>query len=244
MLLIKMLSVLNTIYFSITTEDIRLYLSDYQEKNQISKGLEAESAQDVSIVHLPLEDSVKESVATTAEATDITADDVQVEIVNNSVSLSGNTDTANFCLSDFSLVAVISSDDSELITAGASYTYKDVLGDAVNYGMTANKFRKTGHVDSNFAVKVFEGGGNVTTGAYTGQNNGGSFVIAKVADGSSVLVDGSKTNVWCATNADKILFQAQSDNKKVISEEATLNNYVDGLMDHVKSVSQTLAAEN
>ena len=33
----KMLSVLNTIYFSITTEDIRLYLAKYQEKNKISK---------------------------------------------------------------------------------------------------------------------------------------------------------------------------------------------------------------
>ena len=32
-----MFSVLNTIYFSITTEDIRLYLSNYQEKNGISK---------------------------------------------------------------------------------------------------------------------------------------------------------------------------------------------------------------
>ena len=33
----KMLSVLNTIYFSITTEDIRLYLANYQDKNKISK---------------------------------------------------------------------------------------------------------------------------------------------------------------------------------------------------------------
>jgi hypothetical protein len=33
----KMLSVLNTIYFSITTEDIRLYLAKYQEENKISK---------------------------------------------------------------------------------------------------------------------------------------------------------------------------------------------------------------
>lgn len=33
----KMLSVLNTIYFSITTEDIRLYLSNYHEANNISK---------------------------------------------------------------------------------------------------------------------------------------------------------------------------------------------------------------
>ena len=33
----KMLSVLNTIYFSITTEDIRFYLAKYQEENKISK---------------------------------------------------------------------------------------------------------------------------------------------------------------------------------------------------------------
>lgn len=33
----KMLLELNTIYFSITTEDIRLYLANYQEKNKISK---------------------------------------------------------------------------------------------------------------------------------------------------------------------------------------------------------------
>lgn len=33
----KMLTALNTIYFSIATEDIRLYLANYQEKNKISK---------------------------------------------------------------------------------------------------------------------------------------------------------------------------------------------------------------
>ena len=77
------------------------------KQNQLSDGLDARSEEDLTIVHLPLQEAVKEETATTAAATDISAADVNVEIVADSVSLNGNTDQADFCLSSFSVVAVV-----------------------------------------------------------------------------------------------------------------------------------------
>ena len=76
------------------------------KQSQLSEDLGAAEAKDVTVVHLPLEDSVKEETATTADATDISASDIKVEVVADSISLNGSTDQADFCLNDFSLVAM------------------------------------------------------------------------------------------------------------------------------------------
>ena len=79
-------------------------------RNQISDGLGAEDAGDVSVVHLPLNDSVmaSDAVNTTAQATDIQASDVQVEQIrerDTDVSLEGRTDSVEFVTDSFSVFA-------------------------------------------------------------------------------------------------------------------------------------------
>ena len=80
------------------------------KQSQISEGLGAEQpqiqSQDVEVFHLPLTENVKDETSTTAEATGITASDINVEGVSNqNVQLAGSTDQVTFSASSFSVFA-------------------------------------------------------------------------------------------------------------------------------------------
>ena len=77
------------------------------KKSQISEGLDVTEAKEVSVVHLPLVDAVREQIATTEQATDITVDDIKIEVVESAISLEGSEDKADFNLSNFSGTAVV-----------------------------------------------------------------------------------------------------------------------------------------
>jgi uncharacterized surface anchored protein len=81
---------------------ISMFLLD----SQISDGLGATDASDVKFVHLPLKESVRDSVDTTADATGISAGDINVEMPGASVNLSGSQDVVSTSLSSFSAVAL------------------------------------------------------------------------------------------------------------------------------------------
>ena len=74
--------------------------------HQLTDGLEAESASDVEVVHLPLTDAAMKNVDTTAQATDISAADVRVEGVNVNVNLSPASESVQFTLDSLSVVAL------------------------------------------------------------------------------------------------------------------------------------------
>ena len=61
--------------------------------------------QTVEVLHLPLNESVKEATETTADATNISASDINVEQVSADVNLAGGTDNLNFSASSFSVFA-------------------------------------------------------------------------------------------------------------------------------------------
>ena len=76
------------------------------EDSPLSDGLGAEKAEDVQVIHLPLEESAKETAATTAEATNISSGSVLAESVEDqSVGLNGSSDHVSFNVSSFSVFA-------------------------------------------------------------------------------------------------------------------------------------------
>ncbi len=76
------------------------------KQSQISNEIGAESQQDVDVLHLPLNEDVKEATETTADATNISASDISVEEVKNQdVNLAGSTDEVSFDAKDFSVFA-------------------------------------------------------------------------------------------------------------------------------------------
>ena len=75
-------------------------------RGQLSKGLGAESQDDVEVIHLPLDKSALKDVDTTAEATEITADDVNVQPIqtlDNPVVDEVDFKTAGFSLFAFAV---------------------------------------------------------------------------------------------------------------------------------------------
>lgn len=114
------------------------------KKNQLA-GIDAEKADDVALVHLPLAEDVTAGIDTTADATDVAADDITVEEPKAS-DVADTLNAADLTLDDLSVVAATTagkqddaatddaqaadSDDSDALTAqettaleGADYTY-------------------------------------------------------------------------------------------------------------------------
>ena len=155
------------------------------KQKQLEEDLAAEKETDITVVHMPLSDSVKESVATTADATGISASDVNVEVVSDSTSIAG--EKIDFNLSDFSAIAVYSASGVTAMDPHGSISIDDVLGDAVNYGIVANDITLGGHLESNFATGSLHGDTNVQTS----KNNGGGagcYYIGEY-DGSNFFID-------------------------------------------------------
>ena len=147
------------------------------KQKQLEEDLAAEKETDITIVHMPLSDSVKESVATTADATGISASDVNVEVVSDSTSITG--EKIDFNLSDFSLTAVVNENGKKVFTPGTTKDFKKILGSAVNYGIVADEIAHSAHMDTNFATKLLSGNAQTTAGKYTGNHNPGDFIIAE-----------------------------------------------------------------
>ena len=77
------------------------------KRDQLSEGIGAADAQDIEVVHLPLVPEVRDAVASTAQATQASAEDVVVEApVAGSVAVDAASDTASFALTSLSMIAV------------------------------------------------------------------------------------------------------------------------------------------
>ena len=216
------------------------------KKSQLTQEVEAEKAEEIAVVHLPLDEATKESVDTTADATDISAGNINVEVVSEA-EVQLETEAADFDLNNFSLVAFVNVNGQEL-NPGTPQNYWNILGNAIYYGVTANTINKDAHMDTNFATKYFTGSGNVTAGAYTGNNgdanNGGVYVIADMSSDSSLKIDGKNSDVWC-TDAikDRLSLEVNGKGQKTIFAKGALEVYVDRLIASVSKVSASMADE-
>lgn len=202
-----------------------------------SEGIDAEESAEVIIAHLPLSEAVQESVDSTAEATNISASDIIVEPVSNQSSADG--EEVEFNLSDFSVILYKKVSDSEF-KPGTSRDFKSILGNAVNYGIVANKIKLEAHMASNFATKELNVPQNdhwVTAGTFT-NNNGGNYIIADVKGNGHFGVDGAATRIktwiqskwhfedWNFYKKDNEIFDYYNDNSGLKSEVTNLINGV------------------
>lgn len=129
---------------------------------QFKDGQLAEKQDDsaIGVAHLSLSDAIKDSVDTTADATDITTNDVKVENVDDSFA-STSEEILEFDLDSLSVIAIYevdNKDDNKLELQGGPgdpVSANTLLGDAWYYGITANTFKMTGGGDgeTNFAAK-------------------------------------------------------------------------------------------
>ncbi|MCR5507724.1 MAG: Cna B-type domain-containing protein [Lachnospiraceae bacterium] len=218
------------------------------KKDQLSDTLDAKDDAEVKTVHLPLTDEVKESVDTTAQATDINAYDIKVEVVDNNTSVEeGSTE---FTLSDFSITAVLTNQGK--MAPGNAETFKSVLGDASIYGIVANDVHFGGHLESTVAIGNLTGDGPLA-GPKNDAGNAGVCLIGTYdpKGGGRLLIDNNGNSsdfVIYTTNTafNNMSSDMQRPRSGVVIDtttysEAQIKSTVSDLISSVNTKSEALA---
>jgi len=222
-------------------EDSSVSIKIRFKKDQLKDELGAESAENVTTVHLPLADSVKEGVNTTAEATDITASDIKVEVVSDNTSI--ENESVGFTLNDLSVAAVLV--NGTTMKPGSNETFKSMLGSAAEYGIVANTVKFTGHFESNVAVGKASGTGPMAAPKNDGGNAGKAFIGEYT--GSDFLIDnnGNKSDfVIYTTDAAKKNFgqNMQQPRSGVVIDTTTYTK--DQIQTMVSNMVSTVATKS
>ena len=187
------------------------------KKEQLSEEIGAENEEDIVVTHI------------IEEGSKLTTEEVEAQS-----SVDGGT--IDFTTETFSVYAV--HNKSLNFKSGTSYSYTDILGQAVNYGFVAGTYQSGSHVDSNFATKTLTGSAQITAGKYTGNGNPGNYIIGDYND-KGFWVDASKTFIIYVDENDVGNFGANMDSRPVIYNTeyttAELQSQVDSLITGTKS---------
>lgn len=102
---------------------------------QLTDSLAVSSEEEITVVHLPIKEEVKEAneITTTQEATDITSNDIEVKTLTDATAVVTETEKIEFVEDSFSIFAVVAYQNQEPGTD----TFESVLGDAVNFGIVS-----------------------------------------------------------------------------------------------------------
>ena len=150
------------------------------KKNQLTEDLSVEDKEDIAVIHLPIKEEVKEStdIVNTQTATQISSNDIEVKTLTETTVDVSDGEKIEFSEDSFSIYAITVYQSYE---AGTD-NYKTVLGDAINYGITADTFSLGGDSQTNFAARyvsnaVHQTGNNLTNEAEQ------TFMIGSIASG-------------------------------------------------------------
>ena len=126
------------------------------------------------------------------------------------------------------------------VEPGGGYTYKDVLGNAVNYGITAREVHKVAHMDTIFAAShVTPNGGNITTGAYTG-SQGSPLLIGSIT--GSLSIDGQTCVIYTTEEAAKNI-NLQGGSSFQYRTELEISGQVENMIFRAEQISQVMAGQ-
>lgn len=149
---------------------------------QLADAIKAKEDADVQVKHLPLTPSVKASVDSTAQATAISAHDVQVENVVANASI-GN-EALTFSLNSFSVVAVTKTGETLDPVAANGFNLETVLGAGNNYGVIANTYSQDGDTETNLMVGSYASNAFDTGASANYANAGGDDYIGRIVSGT------------------------------------------------------------
>ncbi|MBO4912464.1 MAG: hypothetical protein J5504_07040, partial [Butyrivibrio sp.] len=140
--------------------------------SKISADLDTDNSEDVTIVHLPLTDEVKEKFDSTSEATSITASDIKVEVFDDGkVDLGASSDKVSFQTDSFCVFAAVKNGNGRTWVGTNDYSSNqiiDMLGDSTYFGVVANDYDGcNNHSEANIAVKNIKNVQDYTIGNST-----------------------------------------------------------------------------
>ncbi len=226
---------------------------------EFKRGQLSESKNDaaISVVHMPLADAVKNSVDTTADATEITTNDVKVENIYDNLASVAN-EMVEFDLNSLSVIAIIDRDHDENngsieATPGAEITAKDLLQEAWYYGITANNFNMTGGGDgeTNFAAKEVSNTGWSQTGMTAARSAGSKhayYIIGGFTGNNLIFKDNiERTLVLPTGNNFENKFSKENEaikTNKTYMSKTELDGSINSMISVVESASADMATRN
>ena len=139
------------------------------------------SVEDIDISHMILSDEIKESAATTLEASktananDIVVEEITAESVEAGQQ-NGSNEKVEFVAESFSVYAITVSQYGTYITAESAtdYDYETSLGDAYDYGVVTNTYTWSGDTESNVMAGYVESTGKDMGTSANYSNAGGN----------------------------------------------------------------------
>ena len=143
------------------------------KKNQLSNEIGAEVNDDVTVGHLPLKDSVKEDLSTTEEATNISANDIDVDKMTDA-TVSVENQTVTFDAENFSVYYFQNNNgvNRKYIWKGTrNFSFDEIankIGDLSDYAIVANELDTGDHIEGN--VRVGTWSGNISNGSKLNQD--------------------------------------------------------------------------
>ena len=146
------------------------------EAKQISEGLKAKDSEAVAVIHMPVSEEVMKDLDQTSEATQITASDIDVDVMkSSSVEITDGAESVSFETESFSIFAVTTNTirsayswEGTGLTDNSTRAIVNSLGDAVYFGVVADYFYSTAaHYESNVAVTRLGSVGERTLFDYT-----------------------------------------------------------------------------
>lgn len=186
------------------------------KNNQLSEELEAANEESVTVVHLPIKAEVKEQsdISCTAEATDISANDIEVKTLTDAATELGNVEKVEFVEDNFSTFAFITGDTLRNTWDGTrDITLADFspISSLFYYSVVSNELESYGHIE-----------GNVRTGIYAIPNDSPNFNNARygnqVQKNAITEIDVVKTVVNGVNGTFKFGFFDEQDNLIADSE--------------------------
>ena len=220
-------------------------------KNQLSGTLGADEDSDVTVTHLPLKDEVKAESDTTKAATAISADDVEVESIENTQT-STDENKVSFEAAAFSTYSITVQKTQKVdVNPGEAISLRSVLGESWNYGITANVWTQA-EAETNFAVGTMKAGGaqtGITTNmigmSYKDKGYVSGCLLGELNE--EVKIKGYPSVITTTPEAAKNLHNSLDDNQDLILVYDTKENIqsrVKGMIDHVQQESTELAGHD
>lgn len=122
--------------------------------------------------------------------------------------------------------------------------YRSVLGEAIQFGITANYIYRSAHMDTTVATKKlkFDGNVDITAGKYTNNNAGGSFIIADTEPGEKLSLNGNANVVYTTKKAAEKMALPNGGNF-IYDTRENLEQQVADMIKAVQAVSKELGKQ-
>ncbi len=210
------------------------------KNNQLTNDLSVSAVEDITVVHLPIKEEVKETseITSTEEATDITAEDIEVITLTDATAEVSDTEKIEFSEDSFSIFAVTVYQSHE---AGTD-TFESVLGDAVNFGIVADTL-VIGESETNFAVKnaytYLQSGNDLT-------NPNEQTYIAGTLTGTLKIKGEDAYFITPSAYASQVSHTSGAEHLKLDTAYSSdeLNSIVEDMMVYARAASADLASKS